>query len=143
MPVTVINEKKDGGAVVGVLEPNGVSNDSVFNSPSIKRMRLMPPASERLMLFVRQEPEEAFTALHLAPPTTLGLLSALEDKYKISMGSVKNLYRRNSKGLVAKIDDEMLKHYCHEDSFLLELKPSESEDAYDVTLAEFLDLHQT
>lgn len=38
--------------------------------------------------------------------------------------------------IVAKVDDEMLKHYCHEDTFLLEVKPSENEDAFDVTLAE-------
>lgn len=30
----------------------------------------------------------------------------------------------------------MLKHYCHEDTFLLEVKASENEDAFDVTLAE-------
>jgi len=56
------------------------NTESVFNSPSIpKRMRLMPPASERLMLFVKQEPEDSFTPLHLVPPTTLGLLSAVSD----------------------------------------------------------------
>lgn len=37
---------------------------------------------------------------------------------------------------MAKVDDEMLKHYCHEDTFSLEVKPSENEDAFDVTLAE-------
>jgi len=41
--------------------------------------------------------------------------------------------------IVAKIDDEMLKHYCHEDSFILDVKPSENEDAFDVTLTEFMD----
>ncbi|CAL8087869.1 unnamed protein product [Orchesella dallaii] len=132
---------KDGQVVV--LDTNGVSSDdSVFGSPACKRMRLMPPVSERLMLYVRQEPEEAFTPLHLVPPSTLGLLSALEDKFKISMGSVKNIYRRNNKGITAKVDDEMLKHYCQEDCFQLEVKPTENEDALDVTLAEFLpDIH--
>jgi len=57
------------------------------------------------------------------------------------MGSVKNLYRRNSKGIVVKIDDDMLKHYCHEDSFLLDVKPSENDDAFDVTLTELTDYH--
>jgi hypothetical protein len=45
--------------------------------------------------------------------------------------------------IVAKIDDEMLKHYCHEDSFLLDVKPSENEDAFDVTLTELLDCHSS
>jgi transcription factor CP2-like protein len=38
--------------------------------------------------------------------------------------------------IVAKVDDEMLKHYCHEDTFLLEVKASENEDAFDLTIVE-------
>ncbi|CAG7831762.1 unnamed protein product [Allacma fusca] len=137
-PPANTNEKKEG---VG-LDSNGVSNDSVFGSPSNKRIRLHPNPSDRIMIYVRQDSEDAFTPLHLAPPSTYSLLSALEEKYKISMGSVKNLYRRNGKGIVAKIDDEMLKHYCSEDSFLLEVKPSDNDDAFDVTLTELLDCPQ-
>jgi len=52
-------------------------DSSVFGSPAVKRLRLVPPTSERLMLYVRQEPEEVFTALHLVPPSTLALLAAV------------------------------------------------------------------
>jgi len=34
------------------------------------------------------------------------------------------------------VDDDMLKHYCHEDTFSLEMKASENDDSFDVTLAE-------
>lgn len=44
----------------------------------MKRLRSsMPPSSERLMIYVRQEGEDVFTPVHLAPPTTLGLLAAV------------------------------------------------------------------
>lgn len=70
-----ITANKD--TTVVVLDTNGVTNDSVFDSPACKRMRLLPPVNERLMIYIRQEPEEAFTPLHLVPPSTLGLLSAV------------------------------------------------------------------
>ncbi|XP_018782993.1 PREDICTED: protein grainyhead-like [Bactrocera latifrons] len=44
--------------------------------PPMKRGRITPPTSERVMLFVRQENEEIYTPLHVVPPTTIGLLNA-------------------------------------------------------------------
>lgn len=72
----ITNNNKDTTTVV-VLDTNGVNGDSVFESPPCKRLRLMPPVNERLMLYVRQEQEDIFTPLHLVPPSTLGLLSAV------------------------------------------------------------------
>lgn len=45
--------------------------------PPMKRGRMTPPTSERVMLFVRQENEEIYTPLHVVPPTTIGLLNAV------------------------------------------------------------------
>jgi transcription factor CP2-like protein len=42
-----------------------------------KRQRMTPPLSERVMLYVRQDNEEVYTALHVIPPTTNGLISAV------------------------------------------------------------------
>jgi len=44
---------------------------------SLKRMRVLPPPSQRLMIYVRQEGEEAFTPLHLVPPSRETLLKAV------------------------------------------------------------------
>jgi transcription factor CP2-like protein len=41
--------------------------------------------------------------------------------------------------ITAKIDDDMLKYYCNEDLFLLEIKQVEREDAFEVTLIELMD----
>ncbi|XP_047470370.1 protein grainyhead-like isoform X1 [Penaeus chinensis] len=117
--------------------PNG-SLDSpmadVFSHVS-KRSRLTPPLTERLMLYVKQDGEEYYTPLHLVPPSTVGLLSAIEEKYKIPMQSIKNVYRKNKVGVMAKVDDEMLRHYCNEDIFQMEVQHRDAE-SYDLTLTE-------
>ncbi|XP_017838202.1 protein grainyhead isoform X1 [Drosophila busckii] len=103
--------------------------------PPMKRGRMTPPTTERVMLYVRQENEEVYTPLHVVPPTTIGLLNAIENKYKISTTSINNIYRTNKKGITAKIDDDMISFYCNEDIFLLEVQQIE-DDLYDVTLTE-------
>ncbi|KAG8225911.1 hypothetical protein J437_LFUL005947 [Ladona fulva] len=71
-------------------------------------------------------------------PDTIAFI--IENKYKISTSSISNLYRKNKKGILAKIDDDMLKYYCNEDSFLLDIKPAaDGEDAFDITLTELMD----
>lgn len=47
--------------------------------PPMKRGRMTPPTTERVMLYVRQENEEVYTPLHVVPPTTIGLLNAVSD----------------------------------------------------------------
>ncbi len=32
------------------------------------------------------------------------------------------LYRRNTKGITAKLDDDLLKFYCNEDTFLMQVR---------------------
>merc|ERR1712130_436863 len=53
------------------------------------------------------------------------------------------LYRRNKKGITAKLDDDLLKFYCNEDTFLMQVTAIELEGAegqesimYDITLCE-------
>jgi len=41
--------------------------------------------------------------------------------------------------IIAKIDDDMLKYYCNEDLFLLEIKQVEGDDVFEVTLIELMD----
>ena len=60
--------------------------------------------------------------------------------------SSRYLYRRNKKGITAKLDDDLLKFYCNEDTFLMqvtaiELEGMEGQDSimYDITLCEIWD----
>jgi hypothetical protein len=50
---------------------------AMYTSPVVKRRRLTPPPCERVMIYVRQENELVYTPLHLVPPTSLGLLTAV------------------------------------------------------------------
>ena len=68
-----------------------------------KRARILPPTSERIMIYVKQDSELAFTALHLKPPTIQGLILALESKYKINGRSIRHLHRVNRLGHKVKI----------------------------------------
>ncbi|KAL1129844.1 hypothetical protein AAG570_012788 [Ranatra chinensis] len=127
-PPDTLNEKKEDALT---------TDGTVFSSPPNKRPKMVPPLNERVMLYVRQESEDVYTPLHVVPPTTTGLLNAIENKYKISASSISNLYRKNRKGIMAKIDEEMLTYYCNEDVFLLEVRHSEeSEDLFDIILVE-------
>ncbi|XP_061708852.1 protein grainyhead isoform X3 [Cydia pomonella] len=126
---------------VGSLSPYGDRKDTLELEGVLgKRARTgTPPLSERVMLYVRQDTDDVYTPLHVAPPTTQGLLHAIENKYKISSSAINNLYRKNKKGITAKIDDEMLAYYCNEDLFLLEVRPAgaaDDEPLYDITFVE-------
>lgn len=57
-----------------------------FGQPVIKRQRMTPPISERVMLYVRQDNEDVYTPLHVVPPTTMGLLQA------VSLSFTRNIY---------------------------------------------------
>ena len=52
------------------------------------------------------------------------------------------LYRRNTKGITAKLDDDLLKFYCNEDTFLMQVTAIELEGGvvdtimYDITLCD-------
>ncbi|XP_065342394.1 protein grainyhead isoform X2 [Cloeon dipterum] len=142
-------------------EKKDVLEDTVFNSPTqppLKRPKLQPspspihhqvahspgslssggppPLSERVMLYVRQDTEDIYTPLHVVPPSTAGLMHAIESKYKISTSAISNLYRKNRRGIIAKLDDDMLRYYLNEDLFIVEFKQVKDEDLYEVTLCE-------
>lgn len=64
---------------VGGLSPYGDRKDSLELEGVLgKRARTStPPLSERVMLYVRQDTDDVYTPLHVAPPTTQGLLHAV------------------------------------------------------------------
>lgn len=38
--------------------------------------------------------------------------------------------------ITARIDDDMIRHYCNEDIFIIEVRQYDSDDLYDITLTE-------
>ena len=73
------------------------------------------------MIYVKQETEDAFTALHVKPPTAQGLIGAIESKYKISGNSIRFLFKQNREGNKVKIDDDMITYYSNEAAFLMQV----------------------
>ena len=59
------------------MDGSMVTNSMVDFTPQIKRQRMTPPLSERVMLYVRQDNEDVYTPLHVVPPSTVGLLNAV------------------------------------------------------------------
>ena len=51
----------------------------------------------------------------------IGLARAIESKYNVTATAIRYLYRRNAKGIIAKLDDDLLKFYCNEDTFLMQV----------------------
>jgi len=136
-----------GGSTPAVAATGGVSilksNTTVAAQPEAKRRKVLPPPETRMVVYVRQENEEIFTPLHLVPPTVPGLARAIETKYNVSATAIRYLYRRNKKGITAKLDDDLLKFYCNEDTFLMQVTAIELEGVeghesimYDITLCE-------
>ena len=124
----------------GAGQPNG---QDPLGSGDIKRRKTVPPTDTRMVVYVRQENEEIYTPLHLVPPTVPGLARAIESKYNVSANAIRCLYRRNKKGITAKLDDDLLKFYCNEDTFLMQVTAIELEGGeghesimYDITLCE-------
>ena len=74
------------------------------------------------MIYVKQETEDAFTALHVKPPTAQGLIGAIESKYKISGNSIRFLFKQNREGNKVKIDDDMITYYSNEAAFLMQVQ---------------------
>jgi transcription factor CP2-like protein len=135
-----------GAASPASATPPGLSllkNNSVIPE---RRRKMFPPPETRMVVYVRQENEEIYTPLHLVPPTVPGLARAIETKYNVSATAIRYLYRRNSKGIIAKLDDDLLKFYCNEDTFLMQVTAIELEGVagqesimYDITLCEICD----
>ena len=148
------NQNLFNGPVLGsnaVLKPNGPPSGEVgavtaAGLAEVKRRKTTPPTDARMVVYVRQENEEIYTPLHLVPPTVPGLARAIESKYNVSASAIRYLYRRNKKGITAKLDDDLLKFYCNEDTFLMQVTAIELEGVegnesimYDITLCEIMD----
>ncbi|KAG8195455.1 hypothetical protein JTE90_002627 [Oedothorax gibbosus] len=120
-------------------DPNGSgldrrdnSNSGVYSPPAKRRKRY---PEDRVLLYTRQESEVLFQALHIHPPTVTGLVKGIEKKYNISCANMRNIYKKNKKGVLIQIDDDVVKHYCNEDMCVIEVTKAD-EDLCDITLIE-------
>ena len=115
-------------------EPHSVAR------PQQPPRRNFPPRSERVMLYVKQENEDIYSALHVVPPSVNGLVSAISGKYQIEVADIRFLFRKTTKGILVKMDDDMIKYYCNGDIFIMKVLATEDPETggvfYDVVFSE-------
>lgn len=57
-------------------------------------------------------------------------MRAIESKFSISAYNIRNVFRKSKLGVVAKVDDDMLKYYCNEDIFIMQVVSEKKNDEY-------------
>ncbi|KAI1713924.1 CP2 transcription factor domain-containing protein [Ditylenchus destructor] len=104
-----------------------------------------PRPCERIMIYVRERDEDIYTPLHLMPPTLAGLSHAIGEKYNLDESKISAFYKQCTKGgVTVKIDDDMLRHYTNQDTFIIDIKPRQDDPSLcTVTLAELLSSNNT
>ncbi|XP_042897855.1 protein grainyhead isoform X4 [Parasteatoda tepidariorum] len=113
-------------------------------SPPLKKFKLAPPDRELInvsywepvLLYVKRPEDEVFFPLHLTPPNLNGLAKAMENKYNIGVELIRNFYKKCKKGITVMMDDDMVRLYCNEDTFVIDVIKAENENKYDITFTE-------
>ncbi|XP_076093814.1 uncharacterized protein LOC143064677 isoform X3 [Mytilus galloprovincialis] len=129
---------------IGVTDDDG--NSSLTSAEGFEDI-LCPPAKRsrtdayyhdlpKVLLYVREHNETIYTALMLRTPTLQGLLQAVEEKYKIPAVKVKSTYKRSKKGILVRLDDNIVRHYSHESTFVIELNQMNDDKDYEIILSE-------
>ncbi|KAI5106277.1 grainyhead-like transcription factor 2a, partial [Silurus meridionalis] len=101
----------------------------------------LPPAKQgksvahrRVLLYVRKESDEVFDALMLKSPTVKSLIEAISVKYSLPVEKINKIYKKNKKGILVNMDDNIVEHYSNEDAFVLNIEPQT--ECFQVTLTE-------
>uniref|UniRef100_A0A8C1Y3C7 Grainyhead-like transcription factor 2a n=1 Tax=Cyprinus carpio TaxID=7962 RepID=A0A8C1Y3C7_CYPCA len=115
-------------AVVAMKRPFRSSEEDI--SPPAKYSR----EERRVLLYVRRETDEVFDALMLRSPTLKSLLEAISGKYSIPVEKMTKIYKKSKKGILVNMDDNIIEHYCNEDTFILSI--DNQADCFRVTLTE-------
>ncbi|PAV62503.1 hypothetical protein WR25_00133 [Diploscapter pachys] len=127
------------------LDPQTLGYDLSDMEPMVKR----PRPSERstqlpnnipiqvfpVMLYVRKRDEQIYMPLHVVPPSLVGLAQAIGNKFGIDSDKITGLFKRCAKGATVRMDDDMLRHYVNEDTFVLDVE-SNDDGSFSATLIE-------
>ncbi|KAF4088101.1 hypothetical protein AMELA_G00078960 [Ameiurus melas] len=91
-------------------------------------------APRRVLLYVRKESDEVFDALMLKSPTVKSLIEAISCKYSLPLEKMSKIYKKNKKGILVNVDDNIIEHYSNEDAFVINIEPQA--ECFQVTLTE-------
>ncbi|CCD72954.1 Grainyhead-like protein 1 homolog [Caenorhabditis elegans] len=106
------------------FEPRYVDSTSLsFDMSEIEPIPTKRPrTSERIMLYVRKRDEQIYQPLHVVPASLSGLALAIANKFGADPDKMSGVYKRCAKGITVKVDDEMLRLYCNEDTFIIDVE---------------------
>ncbi|XP_007886149.2 grainyhead-like transcription factor 2b [Callorhinchus milii] len=109
------------------MEREGVFVKRMFRSiedeyPPTTPKRIREEGYKKVLLYVRKESDEVFDALMLKSPTVKGLMDALSDKYGFAVEKIEKIYKKSKKGILVNMDDNIIEHYCNEDTFILNIE---------------------
>lgn len=91
------------------------------------------------MIYVRKNDEQIYTPLHLVPPSLSGLAHAIGEKFNIDSDKIKGFFKQCAKDVTVKIDDDMIKHYCNQDTFIIDIdQAGDDPTCCTVTLCELI-----
>ncbi|CAB3407981.1 unnamed protein product [Caenorhabditis bovis] len=115
-----------------------VDNTSIsFDMSDMEPVAKRPRPSERIMLYIRKQEEQIYQPLHVVPSTLVGLAHAIANKFNVDPEKMSGVYKRCAKGITVKMDEDMLRHYCNEDTFIIDVEPSaEMPGSFAATLVE-------
>ncbi|XP_013417111.1 grainyhead-like protein 1 homolog isoform X2 [Lingula anatina] len=96
---------------------------------------------QKVLLYVREEYEDVYTALLVLRPTLKSLTEAIEEKYNIPVQNIRNVFKKCKKGILVKMDDNIVRHYSHQATFIIKIMKTadDPEPCYDVILRELED----
>ncbi|CAJ0954903.1 unnamed protein product, partial [Mesorhabditis belari] len=86
-----------------------------------------PRPSERLMLYVRKQSDQIYTPLHIIPPNLIGLAAGVAAKFGIDAEKISAIYKRCAKGITVRMDDDMLRHYNNEETFVIDVEQAQED----------------
>ncbi|RUS90145.1 hypothetical protein EGW08_002112 [Elysia chlorotica] len=116
------------------------SCDDFYNPPPAKRARVDSTNNvkdlPKVLLYVRERHETVYTALMLDVPSLSGLLRSIEQKYSIAPSKVKNFYKKSRKGILVRMDDNIVRHFSHETTFIMEMNPISDDRDFEIILTE-------
>ncbi|KAL4236676.1 Grainyhead-like protein 2 [Mactra antiquata] len=136
-PIILPVQDEDGSSSITSSGDHYDSAEDGATYPA-KRARTEPcvpfQTYSNILLYVREKHEVVFTAVMLRSPTLHGLLQAVEEKYNVPISKIKNSYKRSKKGILVRLDDNIIRHYSHESTFIIELNRDDQE--YELILTE-------
>lgn len=93
---------------------------------------------ERVLLYVRQPTEEVYDGLVLETPSLVGLKLSIQEKFGYPSEHIKNIFKKSKRGILVRMDDNIIRHYSNEDTFIIEIRSEAVSDAtkHTITLTE-------